>query len=59
MTEEFLSYLWDGRFEKGSKNVVLLTGSGLKDLKAVQGAINIPDAVKPNMEAIEKFLKKL
>lgn len=52
----FISYLWDGRFEKGSKNVVLLTGSGLKDLKAVQGAINIPKAVKPNMEAIERFL---
>ncbi|MFH0867170.1 MAG: threonine synthase [Bacteroidota bacterium] len=53
----FLAYLWDGRFEKGSRNVVLLTGSGLKDLKAVQGAINIPAAVKPDIREVEKYLK--
>jgi threonine synthase len=54
----FLSYYWDGRFEKGSKNVVLLTGSGLKDLNAVQKIIDIPAAIKPNMEAIDNFLNK-
>jgi len=54
----FLSYYWDGQFEKGSKNVVLLTGSGLKDLNAVQKIIDIPEAVKPNMEAIDNFLFK-
>ena len=54
----FLSYYWDGKFEKGSKNVVLLTGCGLKDLNAVRRIIDIPDAVKPNIEEIEKFLKK-
>jgi threonine synthase len=52
----FLSYLWNGRFERGSRNVVLLTGSGLKDLKAVQGAVNIPAAVKPDIREVEKYL---
>lgn len=52
----FLSYLWDGRFEKGSKNVVLLTGSGLKDLKSVQGMINLPKPVKPDIIEVEKYL---
>jgi len=44
----FLSYYWDGKFNKGSKNVVLLTGSGLKDLNAVQKIIDIPDPIKPD-----------
>lgn len=54
----FLSFYWDGKFEKGSKNVVLLTGSGLKDLNAVQKIIDIPSPVKPDLEAIEDFLFK-
>ncbi len=51
----FLSFYWDGKFEKGSKNVVLLTGSGLKDLNAVQKIIDIPEPVKPDIKEIEKF----
>ncbi|MFA5781925.1 MAG: threonine synthase [Bacteroidales bacterium] len=54
----FLSYLWNGKFEPGSKNLVLLTGSGLKDLNAVQKIIDIPAPVKPNIMDIEKFLNK-
>lgn len=52
----FLSYLWDGRLDKGSKNVILLTGSGLKDLKSVQGIINLPKAVRPDIREVEKYL---
>jgi threonine synthase len=55
----FLSYLWDGQFEPGSKNLVLLTGSGLKDLNAVQAVIDIPIPVKPDINEIEKFFKKI
>jgi threonine synthase len=55
----FLSYLWDGKLKKGSKNVVLLTGSGLKDLKSVQNVIKIPKAVKPDIKEVEKYLKGL
>jgi len=35
-----------GRILKDSKNVVLLTGSGLKDLNAVQSVIEIPKSIK-------------
>lgn len=39
-----------------SKNVVLLTGSGLKDLKAVNKHLKIPDPVSPEMDEIKKLL---
>ena len=41
----------------GSKNVVLLTGSGLKDLSAVQSSIKIPEAVDPELGPVERMLK--
>jgi len=53
----FLQYLWNGLLEPDSRNVVLLTGSGLKDLDAVQPVMDIPKAVKPDIESVEKFLK--
>ncbi len=34
------------KIDENSKNVVLLTGSGLKDLKSVQKIIKIPKAIK-------------
>ena len=52
----FLSYYWNGQLNKGSKNVVLLTGSGLKDLNAVQPIIDIPSPVKANIKTVEEFL---
>ena len=42
---------------KASTNVVLLTGSGLKDLQAVQPLFEIPLPVSPDMNSVEKFLK--
>ena len=42
---------------EGSVNVVLLTGSGLKDLGAVQRRLNISPPVKPDMISIESYLK--
>ena len=44
--------------KKGDVNVVLLTGSGLKDLKSVQPLLNIPGAVKPDIHSVTSFLKK-
>jgi threonine synthase len=38
------------------KWLILLTGSGLKDLNAVQSKINIPQPVKLNLEAVQKLL---
>jgi len=46
----------DRQLTQGSENVVLLTGSGLKDLNAVQSLLSIPEAVSPDIESIEKFL---
>jgi threonine synthase len=44
-----------------SKNVVLLTGSGLKDLKFVQPIIKLPTPIQPDISELEKLFdtKKL
>ncbi|NQV19568.1 MAG: threonine synthase [Armatimonadetes bacterium] len=41
-----LKYHKQDKINENSKNVVLLTGSGLKDLKTVQKVIKIPKAIK-------------
>jgi threonine synthase len=38
----------------GSKNVVLLTGSGLKDIASLQEEIKIPVAIKPDIKYLER-----
>ncbi len=53
----FLNYKNKYLIPKGSVNVVLLTGSGLKDLNAVQTLFEIPLPVSPDMDSVEKFLK--
>ncbi len=47
------------KLEHNSKNAVLLTGSGLKDLKSVNILINIPEAIPANLEAVCKHLGKI
>ena len=49
-----LKYIENNRIENNSKNVVLLTGSGLKDLSSVQKKIKIPKAIKPCLEDVGK-----
>jgi threonine synthase len=51
-----MSYYKNGKINQGEKVVVLLTGSGLKDLNAVQSLIQIPNAIEPHLTAVEKFL---
>ena len=51
-----LSYHHKQKLSAGSKNVVLLTGSGLKDLKSVQPLLNIPSAIIPNIDNLKKLL---
>ena len=41
-----LKYAEKELIDENSKNVVLLTGSGLKDLNSVQGVITIPKPIK-------------
>jgi len=52
-----IKYNKTGKIPQSSKNMVLLTGSGLKDLNSVQNAINIPKAIKPEIKEVQKLLK--
>jgi threonine synthase len=42
----FIKYIKDNKITENSKNVALLTGSGLKDLKSVQKLVKMPEAVE-------------
>jgi threonine synthase len=53
-----LKYSKEKKITEGEKVVVLLTGSGLKDLNSVQSKIEIPASVKPDITAVEKFLNQ-
>ncbi|MGC9374273.1 MAG: threonine synthase [Bacteroidales bacterium] len=50
-----LNYYQNQKLNNKSKNVVLLTGSGLKDLNAVQSMLKIPDSIEPNIENLKKL----
>ena len=52
-----LSYYKENKLDKGSKNVVLLTGSGLKDLSSVQKLLNIPESIHPTIENLKKLIQ--
>ncbi len=51
-----LAYKKANKIPKDSNNVVLLTGSGLKDLKAVSDMLNMPDSIYPTIENLKKLL---
>lgn len=55
-TAGMLKYYSQNKIPKNSKVVVLLTGSGLKDLNSVQSIISIPPALKPNLEELKKIM---
>ncbi len=52
----FLAYQNDHKLADNSNNVVLLTGSGLKDVKAISGILNMPDSIDPTIEDLKKAL---
>lgn len=52
----FLNYQETGKLAETSSNVVLLTGSGLKDLTAVQDKMNLPKPIPPTIENLKKLL---
>jgi len=51
-----LSYRDSKRLPDGSSNVVMLTGSGLKDLRSVTSALKTPAAVEPTIENLKKLI---
>jgi threonine synthase len=52
-----LSYMKQGLIPSGSSNVVLLTGSGLKDLKAVSPLVDMPASIDPSIDNLKKLLQ--
>jgi threonine synthase len=54
----FLSYYRRERLEEGSVNVVLLTGSGLKDLQAVQQGLQVPAAIEPGLDGLKRIWER-
>lgn len=52
-----LKYKIKNRIPVGSKNVVLLTGSGLKDIQAVKSLISIPSQINPDLDQLNELLK--
>ncbi|NQU34261.1 MAG: threonine synthase [Bacteroidetes bacterium] len=51
-----LTYESSNNLSENSNNVVLLTGSGLKDLKAVSSVIEMPNAIEPIIDELKKFV---
>ncbi len=52
-----LSYYEENKIDNNSKNVVLLTGSGLKDLNSVQKLLNIPESIYPTIENLKNLIQ--
>ncbi len=52
----FLDYKKQGKLPAGSKNVVLLTGSGLKDIKTASEHLNMPAAIEPQLNTLKNLL---
>lgn len=50
----FLVYSNENKLPDDSNNVVLLTGSGLKDLNSIKEIITIPKAIKPEISELKK-----
>lgn len=53
----FLDFHKNNLIEQGSKNVVLLTGSGLKDLKSVSSLIKMPESITPEISNLKNLLR--
>jgi len=52
----FLSHIRSGKGHDKEKVVVLLTGSGLKDVEPLKGRLAVMEPVEPGMPAIEKLI---
>ena len=51
-----LSYQKNGKIADNSDNVVLLTGSGLKDLKSVSSLLKIPASIHPSIDNLKNLM---
>ena len=53
----FLSYRKNDRIPADSSNVVLLTGSGLKDLRSLSPILKMPSSIYPSMDNLKRLLQ--
>ena len=53
----FKKLVAQGRIERGSTVVVVVTGNGLKDPRALEGRFNV-EPLKPEKEIVEEYLRK-
>jgi threonine synthase len=51
-----LSYKNNGKITENSTNVVMLTGSGLKDLKSVSKMVRMPESILPSLDELKRIL---
>lgn len=51
-----ISFFRQNKVEGNTSNMVLLTGSGLKDLKAVSPIVQFPKAIKPKIDALKELV---
>ncbi|NOY50033.1 MAG: threonine synthase [Chlorobi bacterium] len=54
----FLNYMANKKLENNSDNIVLLTGSGLKDLRSINSLIKMPSPIENNIESFIKLTSK-
>jgi threonine synthase len=52
----YLKGLEEGLVSEGSSQVILLTGSGLKDIEAVRKRIDLPEAIDPDIDQLNSLL---
>ncbi len=53
----FLAYFERKIIKNNSKNVILLTGSGLKDINSVKDLIDIPKSIHPSISELKKLFR--
>jgi threonine synthase len=52
-----LAYKKNDRIPPDSDNIILLTGSGLKDLKSVSSMLKIPESIHPSIDDLKRMLQ--
>ena len=52
-----LKYKEENKLEENSSNIVLLTGSGLKDIEVLKSHIDLPKAIEPTIRSLKKIVR--
>jgi len=52
----YLKFKANSQIKENSRNVVLLTGSGLKDVKSVTAMLKLPKSINPSLTELRKML---